>query len=78
MQPTLCLFAWEARWGNILTLDQWQRRLDLANKCFLCQESEEMADHLLLHCANTRVMCKLLFSLFEVSWAIASSIWEIF
>ena len=32
------IFAWEASWGKVLTLDQLKRReRPLANKCYLCE-----------------------------------------
>ena len=55
-QPKLCFFAWEAVWGKILTLDQLKRiGFAFANRCLLCQEWEEIVDHLLLHCEKSRV-----------------------
>ena len=56
VQPKLCFFTWEATWRKILTLDQVQKRgLALATGCFLCQESEETVNYILLHCTKTRV-----------------------
>ena len=69
VHPKLCFFALEANWGKVLTLDQLQRKgFALANRCFLCQEVEERANHLLLHCAITRVLWDFLFSLFGIPW----------
>ena len=60
-------FTWEAFWGKVLTLDQLQRRGHfLVNKCFICLFEVETVDHLLPHCAKTRIMWNLLFSLFGV------------
>lgn len=68
----MCFFAWEATWGKSLTLDHgWKRGLILENRCFLCQESEEMMTHILLHCTKTRVL-ELLFSLYGVPRVIPS------
>ena len=45
------VFAWEATWGKVLTLDQLKRRgMTFANRCFMCEEEEETIDHLLIHC----------------------------
>ena len=58
-----------------MTLDKLQRRgISLVNRCFLCQEAEELVDHLLLHCRKTRVLWELLFSLFGVNWIISGSV----
>ena len=58
-----------------MTLDKLQRRvISLVNRCFLCQEAEELVDHLLLHCSKTRVLWELLFSLFGVNWIISGSV----
>ena len=71
IQPKISFFTWEVAWGRILTLDKLQRRgIYLVNRCFLCQEAEELVDHLLLHCSKTRVLWELLFPLFGVNWII--------
>ena len=69
MPPKVALFAWEASWGKVLTLDQLQRKGHfLANRCFLCLFEVEMVDHLLLHCTKIWVLWNLFFSLFGVAW----------
>ena len=49
--PTkVVFFAWEATWGNVLTLDRLQRRgVQLPNCCFLCGCEEENVNHILIH-----------------------------
>ena len=75
VQPRICFFAWEAAWGRVLTHDQIQKRgSHLANRCFLCKRNEETIDHLLLHCAITRVLWELLCSLFGICWVHPCSI----
>ena len=55
--PKVALFAWEASWGKVLTLEQLQTRgFSLANRCFLCLSEAKSVDHLLLHCDKTRVL----------------------
>ena len=69
------VFAWEALWGRVLTLDHLQKSgWALANKCFLCQKCGESIDHLLLHCERTREMWTLLLSFFGVSWVFPLSV----
>ena len=73
--PKVAFFAWEASWRKVLTLDQLQRRRHfLTNRCFLCLSKVETIDHLLLHCAKTRVLWNLLFSRFGVSWILSCSV----
>ena len=44
--PKIGVFAWEAAWGKVLTLDQLKRRgMSFANRCFMCEEEEENIDH---------------------------------
>ena len=48
-------FAWEAVWGKISTVDMLMRRgWSMVNRCNLCKENEESADHILIHCGKTR------------------------
>ena len=68
MPLKMAFFAWEATCGKTLTLDLVQMRgFSLANRCFLCHSEEETIDHILLHCAKTRSLWELLFTLFGVA-----------
>ena len=72
-------FAWEALWGEALTLDQLKRRgWTLANKCFLCLADEESTNHILIYCTKTRVLWELLFALFGVTWVLPFLVRETF
>ena len=56
-------------------LDQLQKRgWPLANRCYLCQMHEESIDHILLHCAKTRTLWALFFTLFRVQWVLPASV----
>ena len=76
--PTkMSLFAWEASWGKVLTLDQIKKRgRALANRCFLCGKDEETIDHLLLHCLVARLLWDLLLAIFGVYWVFPKSVSE--
>ena len=64
--PKLGFFAWEASWGNVLTLDQLKRRrIPLVNRCFLCEEEEETIDHLLIHCSRAKMLWNLFLSIMD-------------
>ena len=55
--PKIGVFAWEATWGKVLTLDQLKRRgMTFANICFMCEEKEETIDHLLIHCKIAKIL----------------------
>ena len=55
--PKIGVFAWEAAWGKVLTLDQLKRReITFANRCFLCEEDEETIGHLLIHCKSVKML----------------------
>ena len=63
--PKTGVFAWEAAWGKVLTLDQLKRHgITFANRCFMCEEEEETMDHLLIHCKIAKMLwdffCQLL------------------
>ena len=68
--PTkVALFAWEATWGKILTLDRLQKRgWQLPNRCFLCFCEEENVNHILLHYIVVRVLWEIVLALFGVQW----------
>ena len=73
--PKWVFFRREATWGKALTLEQFQKRgRPLANRCYLCQMHEESIDHMLLHCAKTRTLWVLFFTLFGVQWVLPTSI----
>ena len=75
--PIVGFFVWEAPWRKVLTLDQLKRRgWTLANRCFFCLAEEESTNHILIHCTKTRVLWKLLFALFGVTWVLPCSIRE--
>ena len=71
------LFAWEASWGRVLTLDNLERKSRaLANRCFLCGEGEETIDHLLIHGSKTSFLWGLLLAIFGVNWVFPLSVSE--
>ena len=46
----------------------------MVNKCSLCKENEESADHILIHCGKTKEFWTLLFSSFGVVWVFSASV----
>ena len=61
--PKVGIFAWEATWGKILTLDNLQRRgRVVANRYYFCGKEEETCNHILLHCSTTKDVRYLLFT----------------
>lgn len=48
----------------------------MANRCFLCQKTEETIDHMLLRCEKTKVLWELLFSFVRVAWLFPASVWQ--
>ena len=69
------VFAWEAAWGKVLTLDQLKRRgMTFANRCFMCEEEEETIDHLLIHCKFTKMLWDLILSIVGISWVFPQSV----
>ena len=58
-------FAWDTVWGKILTVDTLMKRgWSMVNRCSLCKESEELADHILIHCGKTRMLWTMLLTSF--------------
>ena len=55
--PKTRVFAWEAAWGKVLTLDQLKRRgMTFANRCFMCEEEEETIDNFLIYVRGGKVL----------------------
>ncbi|KAJ9679351.1 hypothetical protein PVL29_021319 [Vitis rotundifolia] len=68
-------FAWEAVWGKISTVDMLMRRgWSMVNRCNLCKENEELANHILIRCGKTRELWTLLLSSFGVVWVFPDSV----
>ena len=72
------VFAWEAAWGKVLTLDQLKRRgITFANRCNMCEEEEETIDHLLIHCKIAKMLWDLFLSIVGISWFFPQSVLHI-
>ena len=73
--PKTEVFAWEAAWGKVLTMDQLKRRgMTFANRCFMCEEEEETIDHLLIHCKIAKMLWDLILSIVGISWVFLNSV----
>ena len=73
--PKTGVFAWEAVWGKVLTLDQLKRRgMTFVNRCFMCEEEEETIDHLLIHCKIAKMLWDLFLSIIGISWVFPHSV----
>lgn len=72
----LAFFVWELWWGKIMTLDQIKKiGFSLANRCYLCNESEESIEHLLIHCPKVwNIWASLLAAFVNLSWVVPWSI----
>ena len=46
----------------------------MVNRCNLCKENEESANHILIHCGKTRELWPLLLSSFGVVWVFPASV----
>lgn len=62
----LCGRQCEVKFKTLNQIQRWGWSSE--NWRFLCLRHEESIDHLLLHCETTRVLWKLIFVLFKVSW----------
>ena len=71
-------FAWEASWGEVMTLDQLKKRgRPLANRCYLCEEEEETLNHLLVHCPKVRMLWELILAIVGFGWVFPFSIRQV-
>ena len=67
-----CFFAWEVVWGKILIVDTLMKRgWQMVNRSNLCKDSEQSADHILIHCAKTRELWTFLLALFGFVWEVS-------
>ena len=44
----------------------------MVNKCNLCKDSEELVDHILIHCAKTRELWTFLLAFFGLVWVFSA------
>ena len=66
--PRIAFFSWTAALGKLLTMDNLRKRhLIIVDWCYLCKQSGESVDHLLLHCSMARELWSMAFGLFGVS-----------
>ena len=73
--PKIGVFAWEASWGKVLTMDQLKRGgLTLVNRCVMCEEDEETIDHLLIHYKCAKMLWDLFLSIVGISWVFPHSV----
>ncbi|RVW76702.1 putative ribonuclease H protein [Vitis vinifera] len=77
--PTkVVFFAWEATWGNVLTLDRLQRRgVQLSNCCFLRECEEENVNHILIHCIVVRALWDIVLGLVDVKRVFPETVKEV-
>ena len=69
------VFAWEAAWSEVLTLDQLKcRGMTFANRCFMCEEEEETIDYLLIHFKSAKMLWDLFLSIVGISWVFPQSV----
>ena len=66
MQPNMSCFCLVSNLGKDSNFEQIQKRIFATSKCCPCQVHEEYSNHLILHCAKTRSLWDLLFTLFGV------------
>ena len=64
------LFAWEAWWDKILTMQQLKKRgYQLANRCPFYRKEEEMLDHILIPCPSIWDLWINLISVLRICWS---------
>jgi hypothetical protein len=68
-RPRAAFFVWSVGLDKILTLDNLRKRqVIVINRCGMCKSSEEIVDHLLLHCEVASTLLDAIFSRFGVAW----------
>ena len=62
-------FVWEVWWGKILTMDQLKKSgFSLASRCPFCEQTEEVLEHLFIHCSKIWDSWTTLFSMSKGGW----------
>ena len=46
----------------------------MANRCSLCKESEELTNHILIHCDKTKMLWTVLLTSFKLVWVFLDSV----
>ena len=56
--------------GFLLYTNSKRRGWMIPNRCYMCEEEEEMTGHILLHCSKAVILWQLIYSPFGVYWVI--------
>ena len=73
--PKMGIFFLRSSLGQILTLDNLKRRgVAFANRCFMCEEDEEIINHLLIHCKSAKMLWDLFLTMVGISWVFPHSV----
>lgn len=79
MPPHVAFFSWTVVLGKILTIDSLRKRgLIIVDWCYMCTQSGESVDHLLLHCRLAGELWSMVFALFGVQLVMLRSVLELF
>lgn len=79
LPPKIICFSWTALYEACLTQDNLaKKKLQIVNRCYLCQKEAESHSHLFLHCTITAELWNMFYSLFGLSWVMPNSIKEAF
>lgn len=73
----LCFFTWLATRGVILTAENLRKRkVTCVSRCFICKESGEDVNHLLLHCRMASYLWGQILSWFGIEWVMSGTVKE--
>ena len=65
------LVSWTTALCKILTLDNlWNIGVTILDWCYMCERSEESANHLLLHCPIALELWSMVWALFGLLWVV--------
>ena len=72
-------FAWEAWWGEVLTMNQLKNRgYQLASICPFCRKNDDSLDHILIHCLAICELWTTILSVTRISWACPYMVKDLF